>query len=100
MPTLQEMTKALATAAAAEPASSKTLVIDMGEDGRIRIAGAVVDNTGGAADCTIHVSKADFEQIVSGELDPSAAFMSGKLRVDGDVGVAMALQAVIGRAFG
>ncbi len=100
MPTVEAMTQAIRAAAAAEPANAKTLKIDMGPDGLIRIAGPVVDNTDGPADCTIHVSRADFEQIATGELDPTAAFMAGKLRVDGDVGVAMALQSVIGRAFG
>ncbi|RYG13962.1 MAG: SCP2 sterol-binding domain-containing protein, partial [Caulobacteraceae bacterium] len=52
------------------------------------------------SDCTVRVSKDDFEKIVQGDLDPTFAFMSGKLRVDGDIGVAMGLQAVVGRAFG
>lgn len=32
-----------------------------------------------------------FEAIMSGEMDPTAAFMTGKLTVDGDMGQAMAL---------
>ncbi len=100
MPSFEEMTQALRASAEAEPAGAKTLKIDMGETGVIRIAGSTVDNEDVPADCTVHVTHQDFEQIVSGELDPTAAFMSGKLRVDGDVGVAIELQTVIGRAFG
>ncbi|KQS54234.1 sterol-binding protein [Brevundimonas sp. Leaf363] len=98
--TFDEMTQKLAAAAAAEPGNAKSLKLDMGDAGVIRIAGAVVDNQDIPSDCTVRVSKDDFEKIVQGDLDPTFAFMSGKLRVDGDIGVAMGLQAVVGRAFG
>ena len=32
-----------------------------------------------------------FQGILAGELDPTAAFMSGRLRVEGDMGLAMIL---------
>ena len=37
-----------------------------------------------------------FEQIVSGDLDTTAAFMTGKLQLDGDMGRAMQLAALLG----
>ena len=35
-------------------------------------------------------------QILSGDLNPTAAFMGGKLTVDGDMGTAMKLGSVLG----
>jgi putative sterol carrier protein len=37
----------------------------------------------------------DFEQMLSGDLDPTTAFMMGKLKVSGDMSVAMRLSSVI-----
>ena len=44
------------------------------------------------ADCTIKMAQADFEAMTSGQLNPMGAFMSGKLKVEGDMSVAMKLQ--------
>ncbi len=44
-----------------------------------------------AADVTLTAAADVFEQILAGDLNPTAAFMSGKLAVDGDMGAAMRL---------
>ncbi len=49
-----------------------------------------------AADVTLTASAADFEAMLEGELNPTTAFMSGKLSVDGDMGLAMKLGAALG----
>ena len=47
-------------------------------------------DTGG--DCTISTSSETFEKVVKGEQNPTAAYMSGKLKIKGDMGAAMKLQ--------
>jgi len=50
----------------------------------------------GAAKCTVTAASADFMNIVSGKMNAQMAFMSGKLKIKGDMGLAMKLQKVIG----
>ncbi len=78
----------------------KVVLFDFGDEGAIRIdatgSDVVVDNATGEADCTIGLSMEDFEDIASGELDAQMAFMSGKLKIDGDMGIAMQLSSLLG----
>lgn len=80
----------------------KKVKFDFGDAGKIHldgIAGAVSadDNP---ADTTIKVKLEDFVAMAQGQLDPTAAFMQGKLRVEGDMGVAMQLQSVMAKLRG
>ncbi len=43
------------------------------------------------ADVTLTADAETFQAMLEGELNPTAAFMSGKLTVDGDMGLAMQL---------
>ena len=55
--------------------------------------GAVtVTEGGGDADATISTSQETFEKIVAGEQNPTSAYMTGKLKIKGDMGAAMKLQ--------
>ena len=45
--------------------------------------------------CTIIMSAADFKAMVSGTLNATSAFMSGRLKLKGDMGLAMKLQTVL-----
>ncbi len=44
-----------------------------------------------AADVTLTASRETFEGLLSGNVNPTAAFMTGKLAVDGDMGLALQL---------
>jgi putative sterol carrier protein len=46
----------------------------------------------GDADATISASEENFQKIVSGEQNPTTAYMTGKLKIKGDMGAAMKLQ--------
>ena len=43
------------------------------------------------ADVTLTADADVFQDILSGDLDPTGAFMSGRLKIDGDMGAAMRL---------
>jgi putative sterol carrier protein len=59
--------------------------------------GAVaVDEGDGAADCVIAAPEDLFLRIVRGEQNPMGAFLMGKIRVDGDTGLAMRLRDLLG----
>ena len=58
--------------------------------------GVVSAGSTGAAKCVVTCAAADFLNITSGKMNPQMAFMSGKLKIKGDMGLAMKLQKVIG----
>jgi len=58
------------------------------DDGHV----SVTEGASPDADCTITSSEENFERIVVGELNPTSAYMTGKLKVKGDMGAAMKLQ--------
>jgi putative sterol carrier protein len=59
----------------------------------IHAGGATVTENGDApADATIRTSADVFQRIVSGEQNPAMAYMSGKIKIDGDLGAVMKLQ--------
>lgn len=73
----------------------KSVKFDLGSDGVIVVDGQNVSTDDAGADCTISMSREDFESLIAGELNPTMAFMSGKLKVTGDMSIAMQLSQVI-----
>lgn len=73
----------------------RSVKFDLGADGVILIDGQKVSTEDGAADCTITMSKDDFEALTSGDLNPTMAYMQGKLKVAGDMTIAMQLSQVL-----
>jgi hypothetical protein len=88
---------ALQGAAASAPVLGKSLKFDFGGS-VIVIDGKgdtnVVSTDDQEVDCSIGVSQEDLESLMSGNLNPMTAFMSGKIKVKGDMGVAMKLQSL------
>jgi len=73
----------------------RSVKFDTGADGVIVIDGQSISTTDAPADCTIKLSLSDLEDLVSGELNPTSAYMTGKIKVEGDMSVAMALSQVL-----
>jgi putative sterol carrier protein len=89
-------------------AAVKALNEKMGEDGFDGTAKFVIEGEGSIvidsdgeraadeqADVTLNADADTFESILQGDLDPTAAFMSGRLSVDGDMALAMKLGSVL-----
>ncbi|WP_439813777.1 SCP2 sterol-binding domain-containing protein [Zavarzinia sp. CC-PAN008] len=78
-----------------------TLKFDFQGKGIIYVDGKsapnTVSNEDKPADCTIKVSIDDFEQIAAGKMDGTTAFMMGKLKVEGNMAVAMKLGPLLNR---
>ena len=51
-----------------------------------------VTEGGGEADTTISASEETMLKVVNGEQNPTTAYMTGKLKIKGDMGAAMKLQ--------
>jgi putative sterol carrier protein len=77
---------------------SNTYVFDIEGAGvwTVAVADGAVTVTEGAgdADTTFSTSEENFEKIVAGEQNPTTAYMTGKLKIKGDMGAAMKLQKI------
>jgi len=75
---------------------NNTYVFDVENVGQWTIAvddGAVTVTEGaGEADCTITASEETLVKIANGEANPTTAYMTGKLKIQGDMGAALKLQ--------
>jgi len=104
-PAVQQIITQMAGAIGANSGLGGTLKFDFGEPGSILIDGkstpnTVTDGADKTADCTITISLENFEKMAKQELDPTSAFMQGKLRVAGDMGLAMKLGPILQKAGG
>ena len=77
----------------------KRVKLALGDEGTIMLDGQAnqVTEEDGAADTTIKVSWADWQAMADGQLDGMTAFMTGKLKVEGDMSNAMQLQGVLAK---
>ncbi len=77
---------------------SNSYLFDIEGEGQWLVAVAdgklTVTDGPGDADATISTSGATFEKIVAGEQNPTTAYMTGKLKIKGDMGAAMKLQKI------
>ena len=57
---------------------------------------ALVSNDDKPADCDLHVSIDNLVKMSNGDLNPMMAVMTGKLKIKGDMGIAMKMGQVMG----
>ncbi|MCB9701824.1 MAG: SCP2 sterol-binding domain-containing protein [Myxococcales bacterium] len=88
-------TQAVAEKVGEDSGLGSTLKFAFNEGGFLFIDGKStpnrVHNDDEAAQCTVKVSLDDFGKLMDRQLDPMTAFMGGKLKIEGDMGVAMKL---------
>lgn len=72
---------------------------DFGDQGSVILDASQVPNVvsteGPEPDCTMVISIEDFMAMAEGSLDGVSAFMTGRLKVNGDMGIAMKLGALL-----
>ena len=80
----------------------KRVKLDFGGEGVVLLdgAGEQVTEEDGAADTTIKVAWEDWQAMAAGQLDGMTAFMTGKLKIEGDMSNAMQLQGVLAKLRG
>ena len=54
--------------------------------------GKITEGASEKPDITITMKASDFIKLVSGKLNPTMAFMTGKIKIKGDMGLVMKLQ--------
>jgi putative sterol carrier protein len=95
---LEEITTGMRQRVGDDAGLGATVKFDFGDAGLVYLDGKSVPNSVSnedvEADCTIRMSMDDFISMSKGEIDPTTAFMMGKLKVDGDMTIALKLQKV------
>ena len=91
---IEEAKEAL-TERIANSSFDKVLKFDCGEDGVLTINQRELSTRDADANCTIGITLDDLHAMIRGDLNPAAGFMQGRLRVDGDLAVAMQLQSLL-----
>ena len=80
----------------------KRVKLDFGNEGTVMLDGAAsqVTEDDSDADTTIKIGWDDWQAMAAGQLDGMTAFMTGKLKVEGDMGNAMQLQGIFAKLRG
>jgi len=60
-------------------------------NGEINFYEGIVEN----AQCTLRMSEKNFKKFLKGDLNHAMAFMSGQLKVDGDIRLALSLEKIL-----
>ena len=95
MATVADITERLRRALSEEPGLGKTLKVDFKGEGFIHVDGRTVTNRDAPADCTVVIAREDLLSMFKGQLDPMSAMMRGRLKIAGDIAVAMKLQSML-----
>ena len=98
--TFDEIVESIKTRAAGADAIGAKIKFALGDGQNILIDGTgdgnAVTTEDGDADTTVKSSMDDFTSLMKGDLNPMGAVMSGKIKIDGNMGLAMKLQSFLG----
>lgn len=106
MPTVSEVFQLIDAALKEDPARAQGMNsvyqfnLNGEEEGKYQVVLRPQGNSAGSGeqetpDCTLTMDSEDFKKMVEGELNGTQAFMSGKLRIEGDMGLALRLQDIL-----
>ncbi len=97
--TVEKIAQALESKLAAFAGLGAKVAFDLGEDGAIAIDATglppVLSDQPDGADCTIRISADDMAKLIDGELNPMMAYTLGKLKIEGSMGIAMKVAALL-----
>jgi putative sterol carrier protein len=97
---LEELTKIVQEKVTGGPSLGHTAMFDLGADGVIFWDGTqtppVVDNESRDAEMTMKLSAELFEKMMDGGVNATVAYMTGKLKITGSMGVAMKINSLLG----
>lgn len=98
---VQELTTFLQARAGEAPVMDLSIKLNLKGEGFVHVESRgeknVVTNEDLPADCTVTISPKNFRKLIAGDLNPMMAMMTGKLKIDGDMSVAMKLQSLFGK---
>lgn len=83
------------TRALTEKPLTNSIKFDCGDAGAITLDGNEARLADEPADCTIRITEPNLEKLLAGKLNPMTAFAMGKIKVSGDVSVAMKLSQLL-----
>lgn len=95
---IEAITEQIRIAATKAPSMGKTMKLQLDEGVvLLDMTGdtAVVSNDDKEADCTIIMSSATLQGLRDGSVNPMMAVMGGKIKIKGDMGLAMKLQSLL-----
>ncbi|MCB1720155.1 MAG: SCP2 sterol-binding domain-containing protein [Rhodospirillales bacterium] len=96
---LENLTSKIQQKMAMAAGLSAKVKFDFGEKGCIFVdttqSPPIINNTNEEADTTLVCSMDTFQGILDGTQDPNIAFMMGKLKIKGSMGLAMKLNAIL-----
>jgi putative sterol carrier protein len=73
-----------------------SLTFDCGADGVIVLADGTASTTPRPTDCTLAITHDNLVKLLDGKLNPMVALATGKLRLSGDMKIAMGLAKLLG----
>ncbi|MCB2129137.1 MAG: SCP2 sterol-binding domain-containing protein [Rhodobacteraceae bacterium] len=73
-----------------------SLKFDCGDAGVIVLADGTATTTDRDTDCTLRITEENLVKLLTGKLNPMTGVMTGKLKVSGDLTVAMGLAKLLG----
>jgi putative sterol carrier protein len=96
---LEDATAAIRAKAGISPPLGHRIQFDLGADGIIHWDGSqtppVIDNTAREAETTISISLENLNRLVAGVLNPTMAYMTGKLKIQGSMGIALKMSQLL-----